>query len=324
VAEWLYEAGIGENRAALIEGGEILEACVEPHSTAIRAGTILPARLRANRIAEMDSGAQALLDAVPAKLTEGAHIVIEISREALSEPGKAKRAKARLVPPDSEPRDGPTLLERISTSGIRVATVSPHDEDQLENCGWSECLEQASSGVVTGEKVALRISLTPAMTLIDVDGTHPPLTLAIEGVKAAGAAIIRLGLSGSIGIDLPTLESKPDRILAAAALRGPLRPPFEATAINGFGFMQIIVPRRRASLCELLQYDRPTAQARALLRRAQRWGLTGAVTLVVPSRIAAVLEDNRDWLDQLARHCGGAVSLRVEPQLGMDGAYVQA
>ena len=325
MAEWIYEAGIGENRAVLIDDGAIIEAYVEPHSSDVRAGTILPARLRANRIAEMDSGVEALLDAVPAKLTEGAQIRIEVTREALSEPGKAKRAKARLVPPDSEIREGPTLLERISSSGFRVAQVSPHDPDRLEECGWSECLEQATSGDIRGEQVSLRISLTPAMTLIDVDGTFPPLTLAIEGVKAAAATITRFGLSGSIGLDLPTLESKVERVLAAAALRGgPLRSPFEATAINGFGFMQIIVPRRRASLCELLQYDRAGAQARALLRRAQRSGRSGALVLVVPPRVGSVLEGHPAWLVELGRQCGGAVSLRIDPALAMEAGYVQA
>ena len=29
MAEWLYEEGIGENRAALVEGGQILEAAIE-------------------------------------------------------------------------------------------------------------------------------------------------------------------------------------------------------------------------------------------------------------------------------------------------------
>ena len=39
------------------------------------------------------------------------------------------------------------------------------------------------------------------------------------------------------------------------------------TAVNGFGFVQIVRPRARASLVELAQ-DRPAFEARALLRRA--------------------------------------------------------
>src|SRR3546814_3730244 len=79
---------------------------------------------------------------------------------------------------------------------------------------------------------ALRISLTPAMTLIDIDGDLPPAELARTGAEAAGAAIRRLDITGSIGIDLPTMGSKAERQNAAEALDAALPPPFERTAIN--------------------------------------------------------------------------------------------
>ena len=47
MAEWVYEAGIGEARAALIEDGIILEAAIEPDDEPTRAGTVLTARLEA-------------------------------------------------------------------------------------------------------------------------------------------------------------------------------------------------------------------------------------------------------------------------------------
>src|SRR3546814_19771129 len=91
---------------------------------------------------------------------------------------------------------------------------------------------------------ALRISLTPAMTLIDIDGDLPPAELARTGAEAAGAAIRRLDITGSIGIDLPTMGSKAERQNAAEALDAALPPPFERTALNGFGFMQRSEARR--------------------------------------------------------------------------------
>jgi hypothetical protein len=54
------------------------------------------------------------------------------------------------------------------------------------------------------------MSLTPAMTLFDVDGALPPADLARAGAAAAGRAVRRLGIGGSIGIDLPTLAAKGD------------------------------------------------------------------------------------------------------------------
>jgi hypothetical protein len=324
LAEWLYEAGIGECRAALVQDGAIIEAQIEPERDGPRAGAILSARLRANRIAEAADGTEALLDFAPRGLCEGAPLMIEITRAALSEPGKPKRAKAKAAPSDAQPAPGFTLLERITESPHPVRILTPHDPDLLEAAGWSECLEQAETGEVPFDRGALRISLTPAMTLIDLDGILPPLALALDGIRAAAQAIIRFDISGSIGLDLPTLGSKAERVRVATLLNETLSPPFEATAINGFGFMQIIRPRRRASLPELLQYDRSGAAARALLRRAQRSGIIGALTLVVPPKIEAILAAQQEWLDQLGAQTGGTVSLRVDPQLGIGAGYAQS
>jgi hypothetical protein len=194
----------------------------------------------------------------------------------------------------------------------------------LEAAGWSECLESARSGEVAFEGGALRISLTPAMTLIDIDGTTTAFTLAKSGTVAVAQTIVRFGIAGSIGIDLPTLASKAERVAVAALLSAVLPPPFEATAVNGFGFMQIIRPRARASLSEILNYDRVPAAARALLRRAQRAGIVGSAALVIPPRMAPVFAAHPHWLEQLGAQLGGTVRLRVDPALGIDAAYVEA
>lgn len=45
MAEWLYEAGIGEARAALVEHGTILEARLAPDRPGPALGAVLAARL---------------------------------------------------------------------------------------------------------------------------------------------------------------------------------------------------------------------------------------------------------------------------------------
>lgn len=322
MAEWLFERGIGEARAALVENGEILEALIQPEQRGVQAGAVVAARLRGHRIVALTDGGEALLDVHPDRVTEGAVIRVMITREALSEPGKPKRAKARAVAPETPLAPAPTLFERLSATGLPVTTIGPHDDDLLEAAGWSELIEQAQTGQVAFSHGMLQISLTPAMTLIDIDGPGPAHGVAVEGLKAAARAIRRLGIAGNIGIDVPTLPDKAMRVVAAGAFAALAPQPLEATAINGFGFMQVIRPRQRASLLELFQYDRAGSAARALLRRAQRSGLSGAIALAAHPAVIAVLEANPDWTEPLARELGGALALRADAGLGMGAGHV--
>ena len=325
MAKWLYEEGIGESRAALIEDGAIVEARVELPGMLL-AGTVADGRLASvvipgrRGIVLLEGGAEAMLEPLPASLTEGAAVRVEIVREAIWEPGKPRRAKCRLT--DAAPALGASLRERIVRGGTAVLDVPPHGEDQLEAAGWSEVLEAAMSGEIAFEGGALRMSLTPAMTLFDVDGSLPPPALAVAGAGAAARAIRRFGIGGSIGIDLPTLAGKAERLAAAAALDASLPQPFERTAVNGFGFLQVVRRRERASLPEILQSDPVGAATRALLRRAGR--ASGACTLHAAPAVAARIEARPDWLEALARRIGGAVALRPEPGLAISAGHVHA
>ena len=327
MAEWLFEQGIGEARAALVERGVIVEAHVEPDDIALRAGTIAEARLTeilipGRRGLVSCAGDEALLEPLPKGLTKGATVRIEIVREAIVEPGAVKRAKARAAPQDCAAKSGPTLLERVTASAIPVRHVSVYDPDLLERAGWSECLEAAAQGVVGFDGGTLRISLTPAMTLIDVDGHLTPAPLAVAAAAAAAGAIRRFDISGSIGIDFPTLANKGERLAATAAFDATLPLPFERTAINGFGFMQIIRPRTRASLCERLRYDRIGSAARGLMRRAERSGITGAAEIRSHSAEIAQINAHPDWLVKLGAQLGGAVRLRPDSMLAIGAGYV--
>jgi hypothetical protein len=323
--EWLYEAGIGENRAALIEDGAIVEAIVELPG-ALRAGTIVAGRLTTilipgrRAIVTLSRGGEALLEPVPAKLTEGAALHVEIVREGLAEQGRTKLPKGRAT--DCPEREGPPLRERLAASGREVTMVPAVGADALEDAGWTELIEEAIGGEIAFPGGGLRMSLTPAMTLFDVDGALDAVALAVAGAEAAGRAIRRLGIGGSIGIDLPTLAAKEDRQRAAAALDAMLPQPFERTAVNGFGFLQVVRKRERASLPELLQADRIGAAARALLRRAERSGGPGGRLLHAAPPVIARIEANPEWLDALSARVGGTVALRAEPGLAISAGHV--
>jgi len=314
--EWLVERGIGETRAVLVDGNKIVEARIHLAGVA-RAGTRLPARLTSigangrNAVATDEGGAEYLLPSGARGITEGATLTIEVTREAIPgcEPWKRPLAKvSEEGPGEAPPSEGRSL-------------AFPSSPDELGAHGWHDVIEEASTGIVRFAGGELRMSPTPAMTLIDVDGTLPPEELAVTGAAEAAKAIRRLDIGGSIGIDLPTSGSRPARQKAGEAIDGHLPQPFERTAVNGFGFVQIVRPRRRASVVELAQ-DRAPFEARALLRRAAFEG-AGAKRLVAPPAVIALLQAQPSWLDALSRQIGGAVELRAEPSLPISGGYAE-
>ena len=326
--EWLYEDGIGEARAALVENDEIVEVLIEPEGTEPRAGAVVEGRLTAIAIparrgfVTLADATEVLVEPLLREWTQGAKVRIEIVREAVAERDRAKRAKGRPAP-EGDLVDGPTLRQRIGATGTPVRVPGLHEADALEAAGWSELIENAQAGAWAFTGGTLRISLTPAMTLIDVDGHLPLAELALAAATAVGRAIRAYGLAGSIGVDFPTLGGKDARIAIAAAFDAVLPLPFERTAVNGFGFMQVIRPRTRASLIEHLITDTAGHAARALLRGVEREGRTGAVTLVARPQVVAVLEQHPDWLDRLARHLGGAIGLRGDATMAMAGCYAE-
>ena len=310
LTDWLAETGIGETRSVRIGGGEII-ACRILLEGIVPAGAVIAARLaRAGRpaIAEAD-GQDYLLREGAGEATEGQAIAIEVVREAIPGAEPWKRPLARISA--EAPREAPFEAE---------ALPFPAPQDLLEDAGWSDLIEEARTGIVAFAGGALRISPTPAMTLIDVDGTLPPLDLAMAGAKAAARTILRHGIGGSIGVDLPTVQGKDQRTAIGAAVDAILPNPFERTAVNGFGFLQVVRPRRHASLFELAQ-DRPEFEARGLLRQAARE--TGAIRLAVNPAVHAVLAAQPSWLEALGRQVGGAVGLRADARITMSGGHAE-
>jgi ribonuclease G len=302
--EWLVERGIGEMRFALVDDGEIIEARVQREGLT-PAGTIVEAKLVAvaPRMMVEAGGETFLLPRGATGVSEGGQLVVEVVREALGGAEPWKRGLARLA--DREPAPAPPL------AGGREAVID----------GWNDLVEEARTGIVGFEGGELRIQPTAAMTMIDVDGWLVPAKLAQMAAWAAARAIRRLDIGGSIGVDFPTLRGKADRHEVDNILDSYLPEPFEKTAINGFGFVQIVRHRTRASLVELAQ-DRAAFEARALLRRAGREP-PGAKRLVANPAIVTLLTNQPDWIDRLARQLGGTIGLRADPQLPMSGGYAE-
>ena len=298
---WLYEDGIGEARAALVHDDRILAARIALPGR-LRVGTVARARLTEFQLATLDTGEQVMLDRRPPGLTLGAALTVEVVREAIPEPGRAKRARARVS--DAAPAPGPDLLARITATGLPVHHTRVHEPDALEQAGWSEVLDETSTGEIAFAGGALRLSPTPAMTLFDVDGDGPLDTLAERAAAAVALAIRRHDIGGSIGIDFPSITGKATRQAVAAAIDAHLAPPFERTAVNGFGFLQIVRPRPRASLPELLRDDVAAATTRAALRQIERTPVGAPNRYRLSGAVRACLDAHPAWLDELVRRTG--------------------
>ena len=299
----MIETGIGETRAALIDDSEIVEARVRRDGVT-PAGAILEAKLVAvaPRVTVEAGGEQFLLPRGVSGISEGSRLLIEITREALGGYETWKRGLARRT--EDEPRPAPPLAD--GTPG------------KIE--GWDALLDEARSGLVGFDGGELRIEPTAAMTMIDIDGWLVPDKLAQMGAWAAARAIRRLDIGGPIGIDFPTLKGREARQQIDSILAEYLPSPAERTAMNGFGFVQVVRPRSRASLIDLAA-DRAAFEARALLRRAA--SEIGAIRLVAHPSVLRLLEGQANWLDRLARQVGGAVTLRSDPSLAMSAGHAE-
>lgn len=320
MAEWLYEAGIGEARAALVEDGAIVEARIERDDEGPRVGAVVAARLvEAGRggkgaLAQLDWPGEpaATLTGLPRATSTGARIIVEITRMALSERGRDKPARARMAEPGAPLGDGPDLAAQIAASGLPVATLHPAGPNRLEEAGWSELIDNVRTGHWAFAGGALWVDATPAMVLIDIDGEGDPLALARTGAAEAAAVIRRCGIGGSIGIDFPSLPGRAERQAIDAAVDTALPPPFERTAVNGFGFMQIVRRRDRASLIEQICLDPVRTDAALLLRQGERATGTGTLTLTARPAVIDHIAARPDWIDLLQQRSGRAVRLAAD------------
>lgn len=313
LAEWLVEAGIGETRAILVDRGEVLAARLDwPGRLAagLVEDAILIARTAGSRrgTARFANGEEALVDQLPIDAQEGAPIRLKVTRSALAEAGRLKRAQAR--PTGDAPCPAPSPPGKVIPcfpAGL-----------------WEEVWGEAWDGSVDFAGGTLTISPTPAMTVIDIDGDLPARSLALAAVAPLAAGIRRLDLAGSIAIDFPTLADKADRQAVDTALAAALQGwPHERTAMNGFGLVHLVARLERPSLLHRLAMNRNRAAALMLLRRAEQVRDPGSQLLLTahPDVRHAVIPE---WETELARRAGRAIRWQDDTGLAPESGFAQA
>ena len=320
MAEWLVEEGIGEHRAVRLDGDRIVASRVEwPGELAVGlvADAVLVTKAAGSKrgTARFESGEEALVDRLPTTASVGAKIRLEVTRPALGERGRRKLARAR--PCDAAPRPAPTLAERLRADGHEVRIVR-----EFPTGGSGELLAEAFAGEVAFSGGSLQFSPTPAMLLVDVDGTLSPRELALAAVEPLAAALQRFDVGGSVGIDFPTLGAKADRQAVDAALSDALADwPHERTAMNGFGFVQLVARLERPSLLHRAAFQRAGLASRKLLRQAERLEGAGAVLLSGHPALGSQLKP--EWLAELARSTGREVRWEARPDLALEAPQAQ-
>lgn len=260
-------------------------------------------------------------------LPEGASGLFRVTRAAIAEKGRTKLPMARPAGPAEQACPAPTLAQTLTQSGHPVRLL-PVTDRSLDEAGWDEVMEEAMSGQIAFARGGLCISPTPAMTLIDVDGFPPLPALALAAVPAIVAAIARLDIGGSIGIDFPTLAEKRDRQAVDTALGEALAALLETTgwrseraAMNGYGFVQLVSRLERPSLPALFARASLAAAARQLLRRAERVSGPGALLLTCHPALRRAIRP--EWEALLARRTGRALHWQLDEALAPTAGFAQ-
>ena len=309
---WLDDAP-GERRAALVEDGQIVEIHIQREGQ-FAVGEIGTARVdrktKAGAYLTAEDGREMLVRRAVMP-PEGSKAIYHITRAAIAEPGLVKLAEARLI--DELPSPLPnaeTLWEtRLQATGAETR----------RNADISEGFELALAGASQAGDATISFQRTKAGLIFDIDGTGDPMAI---NIAAAGeiARLLRLYQVGAMAmIDFIAVEAKQDRQAIADAFRTASISdprPYESTAVNGFGMMQIVRARPRPSVLDILFGTRIASlsdetQALWLLRQASASSGFGARTITAPTAVATLLAapDWQKYREAVERMTGAALAI---------------
>ena len=302
----------GERRAARVEDGQIVEIHIQrdAHWVLGECGMgRVDRRTPAGAYIIAEDGSEVLLRSKTGA-AEGSSVAFEVVREAIAEPGRMKLPEVTLrdcLPAKLLSKDG--LWER------RLVAFEASVSAQLFDDG----LDTAMAGYSQIGDVIISFQRTKAGLVFDVDGIGDAFAIN----RAAAVEIARLLRLYQVGamvmIDFVSMEAKAQRaeianIFDAASAKDSR--PFERTAINGYGLMQVVRARPRPSVLDHLFGTRIAAlsdetQAYWLLRSAARSSGFGGRTITARPAVAHLLSSER-WQPlhaECARLAGAGVAV---------------
>jgi ribonuclease G len=353
----LWDTGPGEIRAGLILDGKLAEFRIirqRRQKALYAAGEFYTARIVEKRkdkaLVTLGGGVDAVLEKAQS-YAEGALIAVEMVRSAIPEPGRWKLPLVRHAPSKSAQAeaawhfsDEPWIVflrkaaisvdeiycnDAASANEVR-ADLGDHDKPvriDPQAIGYAdfECLiDQAVEGAFPIPGGMLSVERTRAMTMIDIDGSGDPMALNLEAAREIPRLLRLLDIGGQIGIDFLALPDRQTRLAVDVALADACATlgQHQRTAINGFGFAQIVRPRSGPSIPEILCGTTPgrlnlESRAVALLRDAGRSVGHGKRQLIAKP---AIIDLIRQWPEETgALHFSLGVEIELVPDPSATG-----
>jgi len=345
----LYDADPGEIRVGRVEGGKLVEYRLFRHSWhAAAVGMHFTVRITGKSangllLVDIGNGIEALLEHAP-KQPEGSLLAAELIRMPIAEPRRWKPPVLRALR-DVQPgqRVGPSdegdaairhflhpLIAEVDAILCRDAKAARDlrgliaegpsviiDRPTIDEADFEGVADRAVGGEFPIAGGMLSIERTRAMTMIDIDsGGDDPLALNLAAAREIPRLLRLLGIGGQVGIDFLGLPDRKARLRVDQTLIEACKPlgAHERTAMNGFGFVQIVRPRPAPSIAEILCGITPgrlsvETQALWLLRDAMRSQGAGVRRLVARPAIIDWLRAAPDLLSTLARDLAYPIEL---------------
>lgn len=337
----LWDAAPGEIRLMLHEAGKLTEFRLlrMPDGKApLFKGVTMPVRLGPKlsphrAIVYFESG-EGEISPIP-NCTEGSWFSAEVLRCAVPEPGRWKRCQFRAAEAKVFGLSDYLLTNWPNLDAI--ACANPLIAAQIRSLWGDECPEiiidaEAITDVQTdlwcergiiGEFVIdgglLSIERTRAMTMIDIDGYKASHHVNLAAARAIPWLLRLYGIGGQVGIDFLASANKAERAEIDAELDKACATlgQYERTAVSGFGFAQLVLPRPGPSVIEILcgtGWKEPSIETQALmlLRDAANSSGFGARELVATADVIAQIERWPGQLQALRTQLGCAVTLRCD------------
>ena len=336
----LWDAAPGEIRLMLHEDGKLVELRllrVLDTAPLLPGGTIqvrLGAKIGARRALVHYDGGEGEISPIP-DCSEGSWLSAELSRAPFPEPGRWKRAVFRQAEartlglgdyilsryPDLAAIDcaGPMEVVQIRSILGDACTEIQIDKAAIDDAQSDIWCERCITGEFVIEGGLLSIERTRAMTMIDIDGFGAAHPVNLAAARAIPWLLRLCGIGGQVGIDFLASANKAERAKIDAELAKACASlgQHERTAVSGFGFAQLVLPRSGPSVLETLcgtEWKMPSfeTQALMLLRDAVRSQGVGARELVAKPDIIAQIELWPTLLEELRASLGSAITLRCD------------